>query len=109
MIRLPVRVISEGVSSLTLAMLKVKALSKVCELASVTLTKTFTFNITDVNDETPSDITSTGNLNIAENTTVNTNYVKSEGFIKGMRIGISYSNRDIKVFGSFIIYSFSKF
>jgi hypothetical protein len=38
MIRLPVRVISEGVSSLALAMLKVKALSKVCELASVTLT-----------------------------------------------------------------------
>jgi hypothetical protein len=26
-----------------------------------------------------------------------------------MRIGISYSNRDIKVFGCFIIYSFSKF
>ena len=38
MIRLPVRVISEGVSSLTSVMLKVKALSKVCELASVTLT-----------------------------------------------------------------------
>jgi hypothetical protein len=55
----------------------VKFLLKVCELASVPLTvdKAFTFNITDVNDETPSDITSTGNLNIAENTSVNTNLV----------------------------------
>jgi flagellar motor switch protein FliM len=61
MLRLPVEVISEGVSSLT------------SDANSHTFDKTFTFNITDVNDETPSDITSTGNLNIAENTTVNTN------------------------------------
>ena len=30
-----------------------------------------TVNLADLNDETPTDITSTGNLNIAENTTVN--------------------------------------
>ncbi len=48
---------------------------KVTDANSHTFDKTFTFNITDVNDETPSDITSTGNLNIAENTTVNTNLV----------------------------------
>jgi hypothetical protein len=51
------------------------------------------------------DYETTKNLSI----TVKVTDVKSEGFIKGMRIGISYSNRDIKVFGSFIIYSFSKF
>jgi hypothetical protein len=46
MIRLPVRVISEGVSSLTSVMLKVKVLSKVCELASVTLTVILQFRHT---------------------------------------------------------------
>jgi hypothetical protein len=50
MIRLPVRVISEGVSSLTLAMLKVKALSKVCELASVTLTVILRFLVDSATD-----------------------------------------------------------
>jgi hypothetical protein len=38
MVRLPVRVASEGVSSLISSMSKVKFLLKVCELASVTLT-----------------------------------------------------------------------
>jgi hypothetical protein len=40
MIRLPVRVISEGVSSLTLAMLKVKVLSKVFKPIHIPLVKT---------------------------------------------------------------------
>ncbi len=37
--------------------------------------QTITVNLANLNDETPTDITSTGNLNIAENTTVNTNLV----------------------------------
>jgi hypothetical protein len=37
--------------------------------------QTITVNLADLNDEIPTDITSIGNLNIAENTTVNTNLV----------------------------------
>jgi hypothetical protein len=59
-----------------------------------TFDKTFTFNIANVNDETPSDITLTGSLIIVGNTAANTD------------LG---TNRNTKVFGSFIIYSFSEF
>jgi hypothetical protein len=62
---------------------------------------------------------STDNHTIAENTAGNTNLgtfsaihignVKSEGFIEGIQIDISYSNCNTKVFGSFIIYSFIEF
>jgi hypothetical protein len=47
MIRLPVRVISEGVSSLTLAMLKVKVLSKVFKF--VDAGDTFTYILVNNN------------------------------------------------------------
>jgi hypothetical protein len=43
---------------------------KVTDDNSHTFNKNFIFSITDVNDNAPTDITSTGNLNIAENTTV---------------------------------------
>ncbi|CAB9544555.1 hypothetical protein BROOK1789C_1779, partial [Bathymodiolus brooksi thiotrophic gill symbiont] len=45
---------------------------RVTDANSHTFDKTFTFNITDVNDETPSDITLTGNLIIIGNTAANT-------------------------------------
>ncbi len=46
---------------------------RVTDANSHTFSKTFTFDIDDINDETPSDVTLTGSLTIAENTTDNTN------------------------------------
>jgi hypothetical protein len=66
---------------------------------------TATFNITDVNDDTPSDITLTGSLIIVGNTAANTDL----GTLSAIDVDEGDTHRDIKVFGSFIIYSFSKF
>ncbi|CAC9535668.1 hypothetical protein [uncultured Gammaproteobacteria bacterium] len=46
---------------------------RVTDANSHTFSKNFTFDIDDINDETPSDVTLTGSLTIAENTTDNTN------------------------------------